>query len=101
MADIRIDPPGKDSPGYLRRARRALGFQDAISEGDITVQILDNLIEFILDYVVEPTDRDEARELLLDASENDYNTILAGITAGKADPTSADSEALSESGSGE
>jgi len=50
--------------------------------------IIDDLIEFILGYVIEPADRDEAREQLLDASEAQLGEIIAQIGGLNQNPTS-------------
>jgi hypothetical protein len=41
----------------------------------------DSLINFLLVYVLEPKDRDEAREVLLDLSREQYTDLLDVIKA--------------------
>ena len=41
----------------------------------------DAMIEYLLDYVTEPNDRDKAREALWEMSESEYDEMLAGLTA--------------------
>ena len=79
MSQLIFNPPGKDTPGYLRRAREALTFQAMMQEKP-TVEALDAMINFLLGYVSEPEDRDEARELMLDASEEQFLGMLNAVT---------------------
>lgn len=79
MSNIIFNPPGKDTPGYLRRTRQALIFQEAMQEKP-DVKALDSMIDFLLEYVTDPKDKDEARNLLLDASEDQFNEMLAAFT---------------------
>jgi len=83
MPQLHFEQPGSNEPGFLRRSKRALELQETIqsaSSGHIASSIIDELIDFLLDYVTEPTDRAEARELLLDASQDQFNEMLAAIT---------------------
>jgi hypothetical protein len=84
MSNIVFTPPGRDTPGYLRRARQALSFQESM-QGKPSIKALDSMIDFLLQFVTEPTDKDEARELLLDASEAQFDEMLTSIT-GEPDP---------------
>lgn len=80
MVQIIFSPPGRDEPGYLRRMRKALELKTVMENGTIKPEDLDNLIEFILPYVTEPIDREQARELLWDGSQNDFDRMLQAIT---------------------
>ena len=104
-----VRPPNRQTPGFLRRQRRSLEIgrgvreaqaalkhtQDSTDEASAlaamegVVNAIDSMIEFVLDYIVEPTDRDEARTLLLDLNEDQYDEILAQIRAGTSVPLSA------------
>lgn len=88
MSQLVFDPPGKEAPGFLRRAREALSFQEAMQEKP-TVAALDGMVKFLLDYVSEPKDKDEAREILMDASEEQFINMLASLSGESAeeDPT--------------
>ncbi len=83
MSKIHFDLPGADEPGFLRRSRRALELQEQLSKlqvGSIPSSVIDDLIEFLADYVTEPQGRDEAKEALLDASQNQFMEMLNAIT---------------------
>lgn len=87
MSQLVLRPPAKDEPGFLRRSRQALQFNEMLQDKP-TVAALDAMIEFLLGYVEEPADKEEARELLLDASELQFMEMLNAITGeGEADPT--------------
>ena len=89
MSQIIFNSPGKDEPGYLRRMKKALELKTAMESGTIVPENLDALIEFVLPYVKEPVDRDQARELLWDGSQNDFDRMLRAITGdiGSINPT--------------
>ena len=71
-------PPGKDEPGFLRRSREAVRFSTLIRK-DPSVEAIDSMVEFLSQYIIEPQDREEAKELLWDASENQFMDMLAAM----------------------
>lgn len=79
--------PGRDEPGFLRRLRAASKYrqslQRALDTGDDAAW--NDVIGFLIEYVEEPRDRREARELLLDASENEILHLLDLITGRNGD----------------
>ena len=79
MAQIVFEAPGKEEPGFLRRAKRALGFQQRFKE-DASPELIDDLVAFLADYVTEPKDNDEAKDALLDASENQFMELLGSLS---------------------
>lgn len=78
--------PGPATPGFLRRQRQAMELlaMDTRAEGPAAI---DRMIDMLLPYVVEPEDRDAARAALEDASQNEFDSMLAAL-AGRADPLS-------------
>lgn len=80
---IVFEPPSKDSPGFLRRMKQALSFQDAIRDKRVSEQTVDNMIGFLSHYIKVPEDREEVKNLLLDASEVQFNEMLESITGRK------------------
>ena len=78
MSKIVFAPPGPDTPGYLRRVRGALEYQRKLTTNP-EPEAIDSLVEFLLPYVEQPADRDEAREALWDASANQFNQLLSEI----------------------
>jgi len=73
MSELTIKLPDAKTPGYLRRLRQAEAHQRAIKDGTADY---DELVEYLLIFVIEPEDRDQARELLWDASFEQYVDIL-------------------------
>ena len=85
---IKIQLPTKDQPGFLRRAKRSVELMQKAADVQHNPDIVDELVEFVLDYVIEPEDRDEAREQLLDATEEQFEEIIAQIGGLQQNPTS-------------
>ena len=70
--------PGSDEPGFIRRQRTAMQLTGAFKAGG-GVQAMDDMINFLLTFVAEPQDREQARELLYDLSRDDYNGLLQAV----------------------
>ena len=75
---IEFELPGKDAPGYLKRQRKLAEFMDM--EGNSAGR-WDAMIEYLLDYVTKPKDRDKAREALWDMTEAEYDEMLDGLSS--------------------
>jgi hypothetical protein len=84
MTKLIFTPPTADTPGYLRRARRGLEIHTAF-KGNPTVQALDDMIDFLIEFVTEPADPKKAKELLWEASENEIETMLTTLWGGSED----------------
>jgi hypothetical protein len=88
-----VKPPNKDDKGFLRRSRQAIGFSQKLKDNP-AIETIDEMVEFILQYVTTPKDRDKAKEGLLDASENEFLEILKSIGGGDregdSNPTNSD-----------
>jgi hypothetical protein len=76
---LHFTPPNKQTPGFAKRLKRALVFQQQISSGNATPQLVDDIIQFLADYIKD-VPRDLAVELLYDASEEQFMDMLTGIT---------------------
>ena len=90
MTQIVFNLPTKETPGYLRRAKRYLELQEALSNP--SAQAFDQLVDFLADFVDEPKDRDEAKDALLDASEEQLMSLFEAVGGGDgsgANPTTA------------
>ena len=79
MSELTVKLPDATTPGFLRRTMEAEKFRKQITVGDEVDW--DSLINFLLVYVLEPKDRDEAREVLLDLSREQYTDLLDVIKA--------------------
>lgn len=75
MSELNVKLPDATTPGFLRRTMQAEKFRKQITSetGDVDWE---SLINFLLVFVLEPKDRDEARELLLDLSREQYIDLL-------------------------
>lgn len=89
MSQLIFTPPGKDAPGFLRRQRDALQFQQTIKAGNFGPELVDQMIALLLPFVESPADRAEAAEMLLDASEAQFETMLKAVQGVTPNPTSA------------
>ena len=91
MVDLVFNPPDAQAPGFLKRQKKALKFMRAFNVDNPTPEMIDQMVEFLLDYVTEPVERDEARDLLWDASQDQIMTLMRAIGGGESDanPTEA------------
>lgn len=78
MADLVFTPPDENTPGYLRRQKQALEFMQSL-KGDPTPKTIDNMVEFLVEFVTEPKDKDEARNALWDASQAQFDALLKSV----------------------
>lgn len=74
--ELKFEFPGKDAPGYLRRQHK---IQEVVAGADGDPAIFEKMVELLLEYVIAPEDRDKARNLLWDMSEEEYNESMAAI----------------------
>lgn len=79
---LKFEAPTRQSRGFLKRARQAMVFQTAVKDNDLTPKILDGMVDFLSDYIIEPSDRDEAKGLLWDASQDDFEKMLSAVVGG-------------------
>jgi len=95
--DIVVKIPDKHTPGFIKRQittlEYVLSWRQATENDDNSPEALRTMInawqktvEHLLQFVVEPADRDAAREALLQASEEEINRILDAIRGKDAKP---------------
>lgn len=90
MTQIVFNLPNKETPGYLRRAKRYLELQESMANP--TASSFDDLVEFLADFVEEPADREQAKDALMDASEAQLMQLFDAVGGGDAsaeNPTEA------------
>lgn len=85
-----VELPTKETPGFLRRSRAAIAFQNKMKADVVTPEVIDEMIDFLLPMVKEPIDRNEARECLLDASQTQFEEMMSALV-GQANPTKPES----------
>lgn len=89
MSKLVFNIPDRDAPGFLRRQRRYAELQRLMARGknlegseaseeeiaQTTVDVIDQMLDFMLDFVSEPGP-DEATEILLDMSEDEFTSTF-------------------------
>lgn len=80
---LKFEFPEKNSKGYLRRQHK---IQELTAGGETDSQIFAKMVNLLLEFAVEPEDRDEARELIWDMSEEEYDAAMAAIQEGSEVP---------------
>lgn len=81
----------ENAPGYLKRERKRLEFLEVSahidSDSECLIKSQDAMIEWLLDYITVPEDRNEAREALMNASQKEYDQLRKAISKqGKPSP---------------
>ncbi len=83
---IKLELPNRETPGYWKRVKRGVALRDELSKG-FTLDLCNAITEYALPYITEPTNRDEAREALDDASQVDFEKILKALISGGGNET--------------
>jgi len=78
MTDLVFTPPDENTPGYLRRQKQALKFMQSL-QGDPTPDTIDGMVEFLVQFVTEPKDDEQARDALWDASQAQFDALLKSV----------------------
>jgi len=92
--EILVELPDGKTKGYLRRLMAISKYTEMLNNNDTGPEFYENLITFLLGFIVKPEDENEAREALLDASADQYFEMMAAIK-GEANPTSAPEQEVS------
>ena len=71
--------PDEKKPGYLRRMKNLAEFQKAQKNAKDEVERFEKMCAFLTGYIVEPTDPEEAREALMDATKEQIDDLFALI----------------------
>ena len=77
-----MELPDRETPGFLRRSKKALEFSARIKAKQIDPAMFDDMVEFLLPFVKEPADRDAARAALWDASQAQFETAMQALSGG-------------------
>ena len=87
--ELEIKPPTPDSPGFLYRTKRALLLQRALAEPTLSADAIDQIVEFLVPYVVKPEKEGDKREALMQASQSQFMSLfnaVAGVDTEASDP---------------
>lgn len=81
-----IDPPTEESPGFLYRMTQTTIAEGILNREDSTpeekIKAFEHMVEIILPFVIEPSDPQEAKELMLGPqglSEREFRELV-GMT---------------------
>ena len=84
MTRLVFTPPDRNAPGFLRRNIQALELQKRLQREQSPDALMD-MARFLAQFV-QADDTDDALDLLLDASQADFEAMVAAIGGGGADP---------------
>jgi hypothetical protein len=82
MAELKkvvFELPDEHTPGYLRRMKNLAEFQKAQKNAKDEVERFEKMCAFLSGYIVEPTDPEEAKEALMDATKEQIDDLFALI----------------------
>ena len=79
MSKLVFELPNAQTPGYLRRMKKGLEFRAIRAQG-VSPESIDEMVNYLLEYITEPKDREEAKETLYDATEDQYNEMIDALT---------------------
>ena len=87
ITTVKFLPPKSHEKGYLKRVRKAMTFSDRLTDKENPPKLadLDEFIEFILKWVKEPVDRQEAFDAVEDLSQDEYNSLLQALFGAEAE----------------
>ena len=69
MTELRFLVPGPDKRGFLKREQARLIFLEEYGKIEEAKDKLPALIDYLVQYVTEPEDKEKAKELLWDAPQ--------------------------------
>ena len=92
MTKLVVELPTRETPGYLRRSKRAMEYKEKIATLGTSPALIDEMVEFLLPLVKEPTTKKEAREALWDISEAQFDEMLESLIGKKEVPPATASD---------
>lgn len=77
--EIKIVPPGRDKPGFLRRMCQSFELQQLLNAGDPTA--VDEMIDAIVANAerIEVPDGIDIRDAILDMSRDEWDALMAAM----------------------
>lgn len=76
---IKFNIPDSNAPGFLRRQKRALEFQQKFKPENMSPELVDDIIDFLADFVTEPVKMEDRKEALLDATQEQFEQLIKSI----------------------
>ena len=93
---MKLAKPVSNAPGYLQRLQNGEKFRKFVSGVDTNGDFIELLCNYALPYIIEPIDREEAKQALLEASEDEYKELISFVFSGGAEnPTPAEKSEMS------
>ncbi len=93
MSKLVFEAPTPQTPGYLRRVKKGLEFRKKLSGLDMSETAwIGEMIDFLVDYVTEPEDREEAKEAMWDVTEEKYYDMLDAIVGNQEEDEEGEEE---------
>jgi len=77
MGTLKITPPTKSSPGYIKRMRQAMRVRQLLSAGDPAA--VDAMVEMLRPYVTSYDGFNSIEEAIEEASEADFETLFNAV----------------------
>ena len=100
MSKLVFELPTAQTPGYLKRMKSAIEYNRRLKSRDpMDPEMVDDMVGFLLPYIVEPKDREEAKNLMFeDLTEDQFSEMmqaLSGRAEEEENPTAAEIQSAS------
>jgi len=76
---LKFEAPTPQTPGFLRRLTRAFAFSEKVQAGRFDAELINDLTDFLADFITEPKDKKAAKEALLDATQEQFTNMLNAV----------------------
>jgi len=80
LKKVVFELPDERTPGFLRRMKNLAEFQKAQKSTIDEIERFEKMCDFLSGYIVEPTDPEDAKEALLDATKEQIDGLFALIS---------------------
>jgi len=97
---LKFELPTPQTPGYLKRMKSAIEYNRRLKGRDpMDPEMVDDMVGFLLPYITEPKDREEARNLMYeDLTEEQFSQMMVALTGAdkeEENPTVAETQSAS------
>lgn len=79
---LRIDLPDENTPGYWRRVEDGAKLMEEMKTG-LSLESCKKVIDYIMPYVTEPEDKEQAHDLIADLSKKEFQKIIRAVMGAK------------------